>query len=330
MTERQKKAVKIVSEFSDSVNKTGLARILVAENPLLFDGVEQARDVIKYVTGNKGERCRKALKDKSQIKESKNKNIWGLGEEIHNDITPYVIPSVNNKIGVISDIHIPYQSNVATSLALTFLKDKDVNTILINGDAMDFYQASSFIRDPGKRDLQYELDSMRMFVASLRKNFPNALIIYKEGNHEYRWKRFLMLKAPEVFNMSEFRLDIILRLAEHGVIWIDNKKIIKAGKLNIIHGHEYYGSYSPVNPAKGYFNKAMANVMAGHNHQTSSHISKDLNNEITGSWSTGCLCELSPDYMPYNKWNHGFAMVKVDKGGIFSVINKTIINGKLD
>ena len=324
------KARKIVSQFPKT-NKTSLARMLFDNDPITFKNVEAARSSIRYVTGTKGSKMRGDIKDKSNIETGKkNKNIWGLMGEMHNDVTPYVLPKSSKKIGVLSDIHMPYQDNNATRLALNYLKEKQVDTIVLNGDVTDCYQISRWDRDPGKRDFKYELDATRLFLESIKKEFPKALIIFKEGNHEERWIKFLLNKAPEVFNMSEFRLDVILGLAPMGIQWVDNKRIIKVGKLNVLHGHEYYGAYSPVNPAKGYFNKALANVMAGHNHQSSEHISKDLNDNISGAWSLGCLCELHPNYMPYNKWNHGFAMVTVeDDNGNFNVVNKKIINGKL-
>ena len=329
LTEVRHRAVRnYVQEFG-SVSKTSLARLLVAEHPLLFDDVEKTRNLIKYITGNAGHSNRDKIKDKTNLKETKIKNMYGLCEENHNDFTPYTLPKSSKKIGVIADIHIPYQDNQAVTLALDYFKDKEVDTIVINGDLIDFYGISRFIRDPGQRNLHFEIDAARAFLKALRDEFPKALIVYKTGNHEDRWKHFLMLKAPEVFSMAEFRLDIILKMPELGIIFVDDKKMIKAGKLNIIHGHEYSGAYSPVNPAKAYHSRAMTNVIAGHNHQSSEHISKDANDEITGGWSLGCLCELHPLYMPLNKWVHGFATVDIESSGRFRVINKMIINGEI-
>lgn len=331
-TEIRHKQAREIIRYHGNVNKTAMARLLVEADPITWDNVEQARRVIKYITGCNGDEQRRKNTDKSlhENKEDMKKNIYGLQPELHNDFTPYIIPKSQKKVGVLSDIHLPYQDNEAVTLALDYIKDKECDTIVINGDLIDFYMASRFQRDPGQRDLKYELDCARSFFEMLRTEFQDALIIFKTGNHEDRWRNFLLLKAPEVFNMSEFKLDIILRLSELGVIFVDNKKIIKAGKLNIIHGHEYYGAYSPVNPAKAYHTKGMANVMAGHNHQSSEHISKDMNDEITGAWSLGCLCELHPLYMPLNKWVHGFATVDItDDKGNFRVINKMIINGEV-
>lgn len=51
--------------------------------------------------------------------------------------------------------------------------------------------------------------------------------------------------------------------------------------------------------------------------------------QVTGTWSTGCLCDLHPDYAPLNKWNHGFAFVEVFNGGKFEVQNLFISDGKV-
>jgi hypothetical protein len=44
----------------------------------------------------------------------------------------------------------------------------------------------------------------------------------------------------------------------------------------------------------------------------------------TFCWSTGCLCDLTPDYSRVNRWNHGFAVVEVDEAGSFNVDNLRI------
>jgi hypothetical protein len=53
-----------------------------------------------------------------------------------------------------------------------------------------------------------------------------------------------------------------------------------------------------------------------------------MNGKITTTWSTGCLCELHPEYMPINKWNLGFAIVDM-ADDMFDVRNKRISKGKV-
>lgn len=115
-----------------------------------------------------------------------------------------------------------------------------------------------------------------------------------------------------------------------GIEVIKDKRIVKAGKLNLLHGHEFQsGVIAPVNVARGVFLRAKTNTLVGHSHVTSEHTERDLNGDIVTCWSTGCLCELTPEYARINKYNHGFAHVLVNKDGGFNVKNMRIIKGKI-
>jgi len=106
---------------------------------------------------------------------------------------------------------------------------------------------------------------------------------------------------------------------------------MKLNGLNGIHGHEYIGGISaPVNVARGLYLRGKVSAFQGHNHATSEHSETDMNGKIVTTWSIGCLSELHPDYMPLNKWNHGFAMVDLDHNGDdYEFKNKRIYNGKV-
>ena len=41
------------------------------------------------------------------------------------------------------------------------------------------------------------------------------------------------------------------------------------------------------------------------------------------------MTHMSPDYSPYNQWNHGFAMVHINTDKTFEVENKMLIGGKV-
>ena len=57
---------------------------------------------------------------------------------------------MKNKFVVISDIHFPYQDDKAIKAALDFIKTNPVDTIILNGDILDFYDVSSFDKDPDR------------------------------------------------------------------------------------------------------------------------------------------------------------------------------------
>lgn len=146
-----------------------------------------------------------------------------------------------------------------------------------------------------------------------------------------RWEKFLLQKAQEIWDDPYFQLEERLRLNEERIHLIDDKVLVKAGKLNITHGHHIFkGIFTPVSPARGAWMKAKENIIVGHLHRTSSHVETDINGQTTGSWSTSCLCELRPSYSPLvSNSQHGFAHILVEPNGDFSVKNYTIINGKL-
>jgi predicted phosphodiesterase len=257
-------------------------------------------------------------------------NPFFLPESDEVEWEPYVIPPSVTRLLILSDVHIPYHNVEAVTLALQYGKDKNVNGIMLNGDILDFYGLSTFEKDPRKRRFSDELEMGRQFLRVLRKEFEGVPIYYKLGNHCERYERYLRIKAPELLDVSEFRLDVLLKFGELGVELIDDKRIVKFGKLNIMHGHEFGKSvFSPVNPARGLYMRGKENCIAGHNHQTSSHVEPSMNGHVVNTWSTGCLCELHPAYMPINKWNLGFAYVEREEGEGFTVHNHTIINGRV-
>jgi predicted phosphodiesterase len=255
-------------------------------------------------------------------------NLFNLPLSDESYYSPYILPKVNNNILLLADIHIPYHSISALTCAIKYGKNVTVNTILLNGDIMDCYSISKFLKDPRKRSIKYELESTRQFLDVLAKEFPTAKIFWKDGNHERRYENYLKIKAPELLDIEEFRLDILLGFGARGIEKIDDDKIVMAGKLPILHGHEFSRhSGSGVKPARSALLKAKHCVIVSHLHTTSEDCKNKINGELLTAWSTGCLCELNPEYARINEWNHGFAHIKIDKNGDFNVNNKRIYKG---
>jgi hypothetical protein len=150
------------------------------------------------------------------------------------------------------------------------------------------------------------------------------------GNHCERYEHFLWMKAHELVGIDEFDFSNIIKARSEGIEIIKDKRVIKAGDLSIIHGHEFGGGlFSPVNVARGLFMKGKVSAMQGHSHVTSENTELDMDGKMITTWSVGCLCELNPQYRPLaNKYNHGFAIVDID-GQNYEVRNKRIHKGKV-
>lgn len=231
---------------------------------------------------------------------------------------------------VISDVHVPYFHREALIVALEHGQKAGADLVLLNGDLADFHAMSDFEKDPRKRNLKLEFNMMREVLAILRDEFPKARIIYKEGNHEERYERYMMKKSPDFLETKDFQMEPVFRMPELKIEYVKDRRPIMLGKLNVIHGHEFSRTFAPpVNPARGFFLKGKAHCLGGHHHQTSQHSEKNIEQLVVSTWSTGCLCDLHPDYAPINQWNHGFAMVDVDKDGGFLVNNLRVVNGKV-
>jgi predicted phosphodiesterase len=240
-----------------------------------------------------------------------------------------------NKIGVISDAHWPFHDlrreadgtySGAYLTAIEWLRNCGVDTLLLNGDMMDCYNLSSHEKVENNRSWKWELDAARTMVKHLRQFFGDKVrIVYREGNHEERLKRYLAQKAKEL--EGTIILEEMLGLHEQGIEWVDERAKVKAGKLWIDHGHEWFGG-GGVNPARNYRMKAVDNVMVGHVHKTSTDLfRRPLDGTFIAGWSVGCLCDLNPRYAPRNNWNHGVALVELEAQGNFTVHNKVILQG---
>lgn len=303
-----------------------LARMMYAKDGAAFLSVEDARGKLRYIEGKNGN-SKKLKPIKEFIVPDRPYNPYKLPESDETSYEPFVLRA--KKILLLSDIHIPYHSVSALTVVLDYAKKSKPDTLLLNGDTLDFFQLSRFCKDPRKRHFSEELQVFKELIDVIQKTLPNTKIYFKVGNHEERYLHYLWMKAGELDGVEEFELENIISSRANGITIIKDKRIIKAGALNIIHGHEFAGGFfSPVNIARGLFLRAKTSAIQGHNHSTSEHTEADLNGKITTTWSTGCLCELHPEYMPINKWNHGFAEIDID-GKDFYVRNFRIVNGKI-
>lgn len=325
-TLRNKIVREYIVKFPNAPN-AALSRKILKENPLHFVNTESIRSMIRSITGSKGIADINNLKDKSLLREKRKSTDYLLPESYANEYTPYEIKQ--SRILIISDLHFPYQNNEAITLALDYGKEKKVDCILINGDLIDFATISRHEKDWRSRNVVQEFEAVKSFFNLLRLHFPQTKIVYKYGNHDERYEKYLYAKAPEIFDMPEFQLEIILKLGELKIDIVKDKRPIIVGKLTVLHGHELFGM-GGVNPARATFTKTMEDTLVGHYHRTSSHSEPTMNNRLINVHSQGCLCEMHPLFAPINKWNLGFAYVELNiKTGEYFLENKKIVKGKI-
>jgi hypothetical protein len=317
-------ALRIIDEFP-GVSDRKLARVLFRRGEGHFRNTEHARSIIRYYRGSMGDVNRAKMTEET----IRPRMVIPKSDATGKDNSPLVLTGKDFPIAIGADVHFPYHDETALQIFIERIGEMNAKTIIFDGDVMDCYALSRFCKDPTARKMKGEIEMVSAFFKSLRAAFPNKRIIYKLGNHEDRWEIYLRNCAPELYGLPFTSLSKQLDLEASGIELVESRRMIKAGRLYILHGHETgRGISSPVNPARGLYLKTKMSALCAHFHQATSHQEKSLDDSIEVCWSIGCLCDMKPEYAPVNKWSHGFAEVYGDDD-YYHVKNRTIINGKL-
>lgn len=305
-----------------------VARRIHQLNPGMFKDVDAARSAIRYQRGANGDRNRA----KAGITEPKLSTIReGLTKYRGiKQVTEAPLVIDPTKLLVLSDIHFPYQDDVALGTALEYGQKYQPDHIHLNGDIIDFYGCSRFNKDPRAIPIYRELEIANQFLDDLKAWFPDATITFKYGNHEIRLGEYIRNNAAAIEGMKGVTVHEQLGLDDRGIEW-RKIELVYAGKLTIMHGHERKTPFNNiVNPSTTLLRWAFDQVILGHHHQTSEIVRRKVRGELLGAWSTGCLCGLRPEYDAHNlTHNHGFATVDFDTDGAFEVNNHKIIDGRV-
>ena len=241
---------------------------------------------------------------------------------------------------ILGDMQIPYQDDIAIRVALDWGLSRNPDMVILNGDIFDCYKISSWKTDPCRDDFGVEVRKSSEIFAKIDSQIAKCGSVKEKifiaGNHEDRLRRELWAGSRKLAGLDILNIPIIYGIGELGWKYVDVAQMLREelnpfrlGKLNILHGHEVKVNYSVVNIPRIYYQRCLVNLLVAHHHRTQENIERKLDHSHDGAWSIGCLCKLSQEYSPINRWNHGLALVEWDNQGDFSVNNKKIINGKV-
>lgn len=237
-----------------------------------------------------------------------------------NRIKSYNIKLKDGKIFVASDLHFPYQDNKAIECFLKEVEDKKPDMVVLNGDLLDFYRLSRFTKDPSGKDPAEEIEMCREFLHRLR-NITEVPIYYTIGNHETRLEKYILDQAP----MIACLMDNVFQ-----VIKTDDINIVGCSRLTINDNFVFeHGTRLGSKTGLSAIKELEAHYLSGatgHTHRLARYSTRKSGKRFT--WlETGCLCDLSPEYMIDPDWEQGFGIVEFKNGRLKNASIVSIENG---
>ena len=325
--------IEYLEKFRESPSKT-IARKIYNENLGFFDCLENVYVRVRYYRGQAGKKSRKHNSELHLIQDLKTtvmQNFYTMPSSLNEKRGTFTFPTGCKKLAIIGDLHVPFHDEDAVETAFDKIESESVDSILINGDLLDFYQLSFHEKDPRKVKFKDEIEAGKQFLGYIRSRFPDIPIYFIPGNHENRFERYLRIKSAELLDMDEFRLDVILKVAEHRIEYIPFRTKVVFGDFIIEHGDKIPGAGGVV-PARTALMRFKTNCVVNHFHKSSQSSQRvygtDESKSING-YSVGCLCDLAPDYMEINEWNHGFCILTKTKDTVavdnYKIENNTVL-----
>lgn len=144
-----------------------------------------------------------------------------------------------------------------------------------------------------------------------------------EGNHEWRLIKYKWTKCPEMAYIRALTVPKLLRLDELNIKYISYNKYWEYKKLFFVHG-DVISKHSGAT-AKNMLEKWGVNIICGHSHRSGKCNRTTLDGN-RGSWESGCLCDLNPEYIKGKaNWQQAMSIVQYYKDKIFYVHNIDIV-----
>ena len=238
---------------------------------------------------------------------------------------------------IVSDWQIPYEDPAAVRALMQYIGSRPPDLIVVLGDFWDFPQLTTkFVRrhtEPGS--LEADLLRGREYLIEMQTLALGAPIIFIEGNHEERLRRYIEEQAPAIRDFLDTGgpLDLPTLIdpedkvgmeyyGPYGEAWTYLSFVFKHG--------DHTGPYAAHKElvAEG------SSGMSGHTHRF--EVAARTDRGGAHAWySIGCMCYTKGLRMPpgtvegrnrVRDWQQGFAEVVWDEG-IFNVYPIIITSG---
>lgn len=240
---------------------------------------------------------------------------------------PIVISNLpdGSRVVILSDIQIPFEERWLVSGTIgklgaveKFIEHYQPDILIYNGDIMDCYSISSFVKSPNRMwTLKEEVDLAKKMLDTHRSLAPKARMIFIDGNHEERtWRTLINIaqvdpRARELLgalNITSLTSKHLLGLEGRGIEWIPYGSIVDLLGFVVTHG-DVVSQFSGFT-ARRMSDRYRSSGCSGHTHRLGTYYY--TGNGITHCWmESGCLCRLDAEYVTNANWQNGWIIGEV-------------------
>lgn len=208
---------------------------------------------------------------------------------------------------IISDLHIPFEDSRAVNIMMKIHQHCRPETVVINGDMLDFIELSTFTRD--RLEDRPITQSIRDATDIIKKLQRYSDVIYHIGNHELRLKKYLLNNAPEIADLVNFN-DLINNNLKYDVEFVEmvgRDSMSKYFDDKLLVGHFNRVSRYSAYTAKMLVEDYKISIVQAHTHRLGTYFTTGATQTFLGN-ENGCLCEINPKYVHSPNWQNGFLM----------------------
>lgn len=221
------------------------------------------------------------------------------------------------RYGILNDVHFPYEGKAYQKAIKEMSRWDNLEHIFLNGDILEIESLSRHPKGPqAMTSYRKEIDYANRKFDEIQKRFPDIPVTLIEGNHCYRFFRYLRDVAPALWGVVE--QPELLRFPERGWKFIPYgpRQWQRCGKSNLWLRHEPLSG--GVNCARQTALLSDVDVLFGHTHIYQEYEVKRHGpsprhiRAISGGW-LGDIRQPIFDYRgSKDNWRNGFSEVTCD------------------
>lgn len=241
-------------------------------------------------------------------------------------------------------LHTPVQDLHAEEALLDFIRYWKPKRIIQNGDIHDLNPISKYFKMESREGmLKDEAVAATDHNLAVRKAAgKDCLIVRNWGNHEARYDVYLAANPNEITKAfpEDVAFDKQFGLDAAGIIPNRGKQNTYArfmlGKIQV--GHFEVALKHSGDTEKSLVDSKGISVIASHSHRKGVFY-KTIINDAAGKQGqpktlmgigTGCLCDLTPEYMEDPNWQHGWVLVEtIPETGRYHITDVPVVGGEV-